>query len=175
MARHDHSTVPAGTVGQPPYDNGSAFQLNVETQGRLSEPEQFAKVVIRTDADGRQVLREHDRVRADVLADAPREHEVSPGGLVGLAAADLHSLAVVDVPVTVLHEHSAEDALEVALARDEPAVMVDNLRFFAGAARTRLRMPNGSRWPARSSTTRPRTRRVGATVCAEGIESHDEA
>ena len=34
---------------------GNAFQLNVETQGRLTDPEQFADVVIRTDADGRQV------------------------------------------------------------------------------------------------------------------------
>ena len=35
--------------------HGNAFQLNVETQGRLTDPEQFADVVIRTDADGRQV------------------------------------------------------------------------------------------------------------------------
>ncbi|MFL6734947.1 MAG: efflux RND transporter permease subunit [Sphingomicrobium sp.] len=47
--------VAAGTLGQPPYASGGAFQLNVQTQGRLTEPEQFAKVIIRTDADGRQV------------------------------------------------------------------------------------------------------------------------
>ncbi len=53
--RAQNVQVAAGTLGQPPYATGSAFQLNVETQGRLSEPEQFANVVIRTDADGRQV------------------------------------------------------------------------------------------------------------------------
>ncbi|MBA2466971.1 MAG: multidrug efflux RND transporter permease subunit [Sphingomonas sp.] len=53
--RAQNVQVAAGTLGQPPYANGSAFQLNIETQGRLSDPEQFANVVIRSDADGRQV------------------------------------------------------------------------------------------------------------------------
>ena len=53
--RAQNVQVAAGTLGQPPYDSGNAFQLNVETQGRLTDPAQFANVVIRTDADGRQV------------------------------------------------------------------------------------------------------------------------
>jgi hydrophobe/amphiphile efflux-1 (HAE1) family protein len=53
--RAQNVQVAAGTLGQPPYATGSAFQLNVETQGRLSDPEQFANVIIRTDPDGRQV------------------------------------------------------------------------------------------------------------------------
>jgi len=53
--RAQNVQVAAGAIGQPPYDSGQAFQLNVETQGRLTDPKQFADVVIRTDADGRQV------------------------------------------------------------------------------------------------------------------------
>jgi hydrophobe/amphiphile efflux-1 (HAE1) family protein len=57
--RAQNVQVAAGTLGQPPYNQGpngsGAFQLNVETQGRLTEPQQFANVVIRSDADGRQV------------------------------------------------------------------------------------------------------------------------
>jgi len=53
--RAQNVQVAAGTLGQPPYNTGSAYQLNVETQGRLTDPEQFANVVIRTDPDGRQV------------------------------------------------------------------------------------------------------------------------
>jgi hydrophobe/amphiphile efflux-1 (HAE1) family protein len=52
--RAQNVQVAAGTLGQPP-SAGDAFQLNVETQGRLTDPTQFANVVIRTDADGRQV------------------------------------------------------------------------------------------------------------------------
>ncbi len=53
--RAQNVQVAAGTLGQPPYNQGNAFQLNVETQGRLTEPQQFARIVIRSDADGRQV------------------------------------------------------------------------------------------------------------------------
>jgi hydrophobe/amphiphile efflux-1 (HAE1) family protein len=53
--RAQNVQVAAGTLGQPPFDQTGAFQLNVETQGRLTDPAQFANVVIRTDADGRQV------------------------------------------------------------------------------------------------------------------------
>ncbi|MDX3901075.1 MAG: multidrug efflux RND transporter permease subunit [Sphingobium sp.] len=53
--RAQNVQVSAGAIGQPPYDSGEAFQLGVEMQGRLSEPRQFADIVIRTDADGHQV------------------------------------------------------------------------------------------------------------------------
>jgi len=53
--RAQNVQVAAGTLGQPPYNTGNAFQLNVETQGRLTDPEQFGNIVIRTDPDGRQV------------------------------------------------------------------------------------------------------------------------
>jgi multidrug efflux pump subunit AcrB len=53
--RSQNVQVAAGTLGQPPYSTGNAFQLNVQTQGRLSSPEQFANVIVRTDPDGRQV------------------------------------------------------------------------------------------------------------------------
>ena len=52
--RDQNVQVAAGTLGQQPSP-GSAFQLNVETQGRFTDPQQFADVVIRTDDEGRQV------------------------------------------------------------------------------------------------------------------------
>ena len=58
----------AGSIGQPPFDtNASAFQLPVQVQGRLTEPEQFADVVIKTDADGR-VTRVRDVARVELGA-----------------------------------------------------------------------------------------------------------
>jgi hydrophobe/amphiphile efflux-1 (HAE1) family protein len=53
--RAQNVQVAAGTLGQPPYAAGNAFQVNVETQGRLTDPQQFATIVIRSDSDGRQV------------------------------------------------------------------------------------------------------------------------
>ncbi|ARS27086.1 efflux RND transporter permease subunit [Sphingomonas sp. KC8] len=52
--RAQNVQVAAGAVGQPPYNTGAAFQVGVETLGRLNQPEQFANIVIKTDAEGRQ-------------------------------------------------------------------------------------------------------------------------
>lgn len=44
----------AGSLGQPPFaTSASAFAQPVQVQGRLADPEAFAKVVIKTDAEGR--------------------------------------------------------------------------------------------------------------------------
>jgi len=65
--RAQNVQVASGTLGQPPAP-GSAFQLNVETQGRFTDPQQFANVVIRTDAQGRQV-KVGDVARVEIGAD----------------------------------------------------------------------------------------------------------
>jgi len=65
--RSQNVQVAAGSLGQPPA-NGSAFQLNVETQGRFTDPAQFARVVIRTDAQGRQI-KVGDVARVELGAD----------------------------------------------------------------------------------------------------------
>jgi hydrophobe/amphiphile efflux-1 (HAE1) family protein len=65
--RAQNVQVAAGTLGQPP-SGGSAFQLNVETQGRFTDPAQFGDVVVRTDAEGRQV-RVSDVARVELGAD----------------------------------------------------------------------------------------------------------
>ena len=65
--RAQNVQVAAGTLGQPPYSRGNAFQLNVEAQGRLTDPSQFADVIVRSDADGRQV-RVRDVARVELGA-----------------------------------------------------------------------------------------------------------
>ena len=45
--------VSAGILNQPPAPTGAAYQLSVQTLGRLSTPEQFSNVIVKTDAQGR--------------------------------------------------------------------------------------------------------------------------
>jgi len=66
--RAQNVQVAAGTLGQPPSASADAFQLNVRTQGRLTEPEQFSDIVIRTDPDGGQI-RVRDVARVEIGAD----------------------------------------------------------------------------------------------------------
>lgn len=65
--RAQNVQVASGALGQPPTANNDAFQLNVRTQGRLTEPSQFADVIVRTDADGHQV-RVRDIARVEIGA-----------------------------------------------------------------------------------------------------------
>jgi hydrophobic/amphiphilic exporter-1 (mainly G- bacteria), HAE1 family len=45
--------VAAGQIGQPPAPEQQGFQLTVSTLGRLSRPEQFEQIVVKTGADRR--------------------------------------------------------------------------------------------------------------------------
>ncbi len=53
--RAQNVQVSAGSIGQPPQATGKAFEVGVEMQGRLTDPKQFADIVIRSDPDGHQV------------------------------------------------------------------------------------------------------------------------
>jgi multidrug efflux pump subunit AcrB len=61
--------VAAGQIGQPPVSGGQVFQYTMTTLGRLADPEQFADMVIKTDADGRLVrMRDVARIELGALA-----------------------------------------------------------------------------------------------------------
>jgi hydrophobe/amphiphile efflux-1 (HAE1) family protein len=65
--RSQNIQVASGVLNQPPVPNPGAFQLNVETLGRLVDERQFANVLIRTDPDGR-VTRIRDVARVELGA-----------------------------------------------------------------------------------------------------------
>ncbi|HEX3991132.1 MAG TPA: efflux RND transporter permease subunit [Acetobacteraceae bacterium] len=56
-----------GRIGSRPTPETTQFQLNVATQGRLTTPEQFARIVIRANPDG-SVLRVGDVARVELGA-----------------------------------------------------------------------------------------------------------
>jgi hydrophobe/amphiphile efflux-1 (HAE1) family protein len=59
--------VASGVIGQRPVPDGGAFQLSVNTLGRLIEPEQFENIIVRTGDDGR-VVRVSDVARIELGA-----------------------------------------------------------------------------------------------------------
>jgi len=59
---------PAGSIGQPPVNNGSDFQYPVNATGRLLDPQQFADIVVRALPDG-SLLRLRDIGRVDLGAE----------------------------------------------------------------------------------------------------------
>ncbi|NIE64301.1 multidrug efflux RND transporter permease subunit [Burkholderia sp. Ax-1719] len=53
VLRAQNAPVSAGVLNQPPITSNGAYQINVEALGRLTTPEQFGDVVVKSDADGR--------------------------------------------------------------------------------------------------------------------------
>ncbi len=61
--RSQNIQVASGTLNTPPVEDQNAFELNVQTQGRLIEPEAFGNIVVKSDGDGRLVrIRDIGRV-----------------------------------------------------------------------------------------------------------------
>ena len=66
--RDQNAQVAAGAVGQPPFNSGgTAYQLAVQTQGRLTKPEEFGQIIIKRDDQGR-MTRLHDVARIELGA-----------------------------------------------------------------------------------------------------------
>ncbi|MFO1057340.1 MAG: multidrug efflux RND transporter permease subunit [Dongiaceae bacterium] len=65
--RAQNLQVSAGVLNQPPMPETGPFQLNVQTLGRLATPEQFADIIVKTDAQGR-VTRIRDIGRVEIGA-----------------------------------------------------------------------------------------------------------
>src|SRR5262245_26468932 len=65
--RAQNVQVAAGVINQPPVPQPGAFQLNVETQGRLIDPAQFGNIIVKSDPNGR-VVRVRDVARVELGA-----------------------------------------------------------------------------------------------------------
>jgi len=52
--RAQNTQAAVGAVGQPPFNQGgTAFQLGIQAEGRLSTPEQFGAIIVKRDDQGR--------------------------------------------------------------------------------------------------------------------------
>lgn len=59
--------APVGRIGARPISEDQQFQLNIQTQGRLTSPEQFGNIVIRANPDG-SILRVRDVAQVELGA-----------------------------------------------------------------------------------------------------------
>lgn len=65
--RAQNIQVSAGTMNQAPADNPSAFEIGIQTQGRLRSPEEFENIVVRASEEGR-IVRLKDVARVELGA-----------------------------------------------------------------------------------------------------------
>ncbi len=65
--REQNVQVSGGSLGAPPNRAGSAFEVTLTTQGRLEDPREFGRVIIKSSDDGR-VVRVRDVARVEIGA-----------------------------------------------------------------------------------------------------------
>ena len=66
--REQNVQVAAGKLNAPPGPSDSAFQLNINTRGRLSSVDDFKDIIVRTDSDG-SVVHLSDVARVELGSD----------------------------------------------------------------------------------------------------------
>jgi hydrophobic/amphiphilic exporter-1 (mainly G- bacteria), HAE1 family len=96
--------VAAGQVGQPPTRPGQQFQISVRAIGRLSEPEQFDNIILKTNADG-TLVRLKDVGRAELGAEDYSSDLIYNGhDSVGVAVSQLSTANAIEVDRRALAE-----------------------------------------------------------------------
>lgn len=68
--REQNVQMEKGKVGQPPVPRGQDFQYMMTTGGRLTDPDQFADVILKTSGEGR-LVRLKDVARIELGTDTP--------------------------------------------------------------------------------------------------------
>jgi len=63
-----NAQVAAGQVGQPPAPKGQGFQYTINTLGRLTTVEQFQEMILKSDDEGRRIVRMKDVSRLELGA-----------------------------------------------------------------------------------------------------------
>ena len=70
-----------GRIGARPIENNQQFQLNLQTQGRLTTPAEFGRIVLRANTDGSIVAHQRRRPRRDRRAEhGQREPSIGQAG-----------------------------------------------------------------------------------------------
>src|ERR1700761_4816425 len=64
--QEQNAQVAAGSVGAPPQENGQGFELSVLVNGRLSKPEEFENIIIRTQPNSGAIVHLKDVARVEL-------------------------------------------------------------------------------------------------------------
>jgi hydrophobe/amphiphile efflux-1 (HAE1) family protein len=100
----------AGRIGARPISDDQSLQLNIVTQGRLADPEEFGAIVIRTNPDG-STLRVRDVARVELGArnqDVAMRVDGGPAALIGVYQAPGANAVTTAAAINALMERAAQ-------------------------------------------------------------------
>ncbi|MGB8261976.1 MAG: efflux RND transporter permease subunit [Terracidiphilus sp.] len=124
--------IPAGQLGQPPADSQQAFQMPVRVVGRLSDPAEFDRIIIKNSPNGLVLLKDvgHSEVGAE---DYSSNLEYQGHSANGIGVMQLSTANALDVDSRVKAEleelkKSFPPGLKYAIAFDSTTVVGDSIR-----------------------------------------------
>jgi HAE1 family hydrophobic/amphiphilic exporter-1 len=131
--REQNVQVAAGAVGQPPVAAGQLYQISVRAAGRLTEPEQFERIIVKTGADG-SLTRLGDVGRAEIGAEAyTSDLRFNGVEAVGFGVTQLPTANALDVYEQVLAElerleKNFPPGMKYQVSFDTATVVQDSIR-----------------------------------------------
>jgi hydrophobic/amphiphilic exporter-1 (mainly G- bacteria), HAE1 family len=124
--------IPAGQLGQPPSNSTQAFQVPVRVVGRLSDPAEFDKIILKNSPNGLVLLK--DVGRSEVGAeDYSSNLKYSGFPAIGIGVQQLSNANALDVDrnakaALVELSKSFPPGLEYAIAFDSTTIVGDSIR-----------------------------------------------
>jgi HAE1 family hydrophobic/amphiphilic exporter-1 len=124
--------IPAGQLGQPPANSTQAFQVPVRVVGRLSDPAQFDKIIIKNSPNGLVQLKDvgHAVIGAEDYSSSLRYNGQVAMGIGVQQLSTANSLDVDAKARAVLAEmkKSFPPGLDYAIAFDSTTIVGDSIR-----------------------------------------------
>jgi HAE1 family hydrophobic/amphiphilic exporter-1 len=124
--------IPAGQLGQPPSNQSQAFQVPVRVVGRLSDPAEFDKIIVKNNASGLVLLKDvgHSQVGAEDYSSTLKYMGRDANGIGVEQLSNANALDVDANAKAALKELSKSfpPGLEYAIAFDATTVVGDSIR-----------------------------------------------
>jgi HAE1 family hydrophobic/amphiphilic exporter-1 len=124
--------IPAGQLGQPPSDQKQAFQVPVRVVGRLTDPAEFDKIIVKNNANGLVLLKDVGRsvVGAEDYSSSLEYMGREANGVGVEQLSNANALEVDSAAKAALKELSKSfpPGLEYAIAFDATTVVGDSIR-----------------------------------------------
>ena len=124
--------IPAGQLGQPPADQTQAFQVPVRVVGRLTDPAEFDRIIVKNSANGLVLLRDvgHSEVGAEDYSSALKYNGHYAMGIGVMQLSNANALEVDSKARAVLVELSKSfpPGLEYRVAFDTTTVVGESIR-----------------------------------------------
>jgi HAE1 family hydrophobic/amphiphilic exporter-1 len=124
--------IPAGQLGQPPSNSTQAFQVPVRVVGRLSDPAEFDKIILKNSSNGLVLLKDvgHSEVGAE---DYSSNLKYSGFPAIGIGVQQLSNANALDVDRNAKAmladlSKSFPPGLEYAIAFDSTTIVGDSIR-----------------------------------------------